>query len=170
MVNTEYVSGSFRKKEAGGRGRETTSSVSCEGGAGGQSQVSHKNPLRALQSPSAQPLWLDAAAPEPRTVPRTSAGSGCGSPGGEEGVCTPTPAPPRPPHQLHRGTAASPSPGVSLIGNRACWGSIYDNPSPQTGNICPHHSTACPAQLSLTLRGPTRPGLGNAKSSGEPPT
>lgn len=32
-----------------------------------------------------------------------------------------------------------------LIGNRVWWGTIYGNPSPQTGNICPHQSTN-PAQ------------------------
>ena len=62
-------------------------------GGEGQTQVSHEKPLRALQSPDAQPLRLDEAAPEPRTVPRTSAGTGCGTSGGGEGGCTPGPSP-----------------------------------------------------------------------------
>ena len=101
---------------------------------------------RLPRSPGQCPGQAPAQAAEPQEVGRVDA--------------PPAPAPPRPPHRLHRRTAASPSPRVRLIGNRAGWGSVHDDRSPQTRNICPHQSTACLAQLSLTPRGPPGPAWG----------
>lgn len=111
-----------------------------------------------------------------RTVPKTRARPAYGRPRGGEVGCIhrqhtqPLLSPPQPlprlPHKLHGLMAASPSPGVRLIGNRVWWETIYENPSLQTRNICPRHSTTSPTQPSLALRGPPCPAWGTQEPSG----